>query len=258
MSDPTKAFGNYYLDKNKTVLAQKLGKEVKGQMVFRLDQKAGQQNFETSENKYIVGIYLYGFKYKDSDHHVKKIALKIEPELKYGSDKIQEVHVNISGEMSDCSGHSSDTLEIGVSLAAYSNDIQLSGAEGEETVEIVALQEFSVEYPDDDHHVKEYSVSISADGINGTAQIVDDSHHTGNGTAKGKKIKAPATLLGLMISEDVQCINDFKLAKDSGDHHVRQTGVKYINGHAEFDLSDDSGNYASINCCHCYANTYKE
>lgn len=60
-----------------------------------------------------------------------------------------------------------------------------------------------------------------------------------------------------MVAEDVQFINDFKLAKDSGDHHVLHTGIKYINGHAEFDLSDDSKNFASINCCHCYANTYK-
>lgn len=257
--------GNYYLDKNEALLSTKDGKKVTGQMVFRLDQKAGQGNFHTSENKYIVGINSYKFAYPGSDHHVKKISLQIDPKLSCGPDNIQEICVNISGEMSDLSDHSADTLKIGLSLAAISDNVHMPENEGnvlengEATVALLALQGFSVEFSDsDDHHVKEYSAEISSDGIQGSSYIADDSNHKGNGTAKGKRMLSPASLLGLMVSEDVQFINDFKLAKDSGDHHVRHTGITYINGHADYDLSDDHRNFASINCCHCYANTYKQ
>ena len=196
---------------------------------------------------------------------MKKIALKIDPKLKYGSDNIQEIVVNITGEMSDLSNHSSDTLKIGLSLVAVPDSVKIpeNGKDvlenGENIVTLVALQEFCAEFSDsDDHHVKEYSAGISSDGTQGTAHIADDSNHTGNGIAAGKKLQVPASVLGSMVSEDVQFINDFRLAKDSGDHHVRHTGIEYINGHANYDLSDDHRNFSSIGCCHCYANTYKK
>lgn len=257
MGNTRKVFGNFYLAKHEMLLTERAGKGVTGQIKFCLDQKAGQEIFQTSEDKYIVGIYSYGFKYPDDDHHVKIMSLKIEPELSCDSDGIQEINVTVTGEMSDASNHSSNTLQIGLSLVAIADNAQTPEV-GEEIVELVALQEFRAEFSGSgDHHVKEYSARISSDGIHGAAQIADASSHTGTGTASGKKMKAPASLLGLMVAEDVQFINDFKLAKDSGDHHVLHTGIKYINGHAEFDLSDDSKNFASINCCHCYANTYK-
>lgn len=262
MSYTGKVIGNYYLAKNEMDLSSKSGNTVTGQMIFRLDQKVGQEYFKTAEDKYIVGIYAYSLKYPDDDHHVKRIALKIKPEIKYGSDNVQEIQVNISGEMSDLSNHSSNTLHIGLSLVAISSSVQMSEKDGkvldsgEGTVSLVALQEFSVEFQDDDHHVKEYSAEIAANGTQGTAEIADDSKHVGNGIAIGKKIQSPAALLGYMISEDVQFINKFKLAKDSGDHHVFSTGINYIQGQANFDLSDDSGNYASIGSCYCYVNTY--
>lgn len=258
MGNIKKVFSNCYLSKDEMLLSAKVGNVVTGQMIFRLDQKAGQENFRTSDNKYIVGIHSYSFVYPGSDHHVKKITLKIDPKLQCGADQIQEVLVDITGEMSDLSGHSSDTLKIGLSLVAVSDNVQIP-ENGENTVALVALQEFNAEFSDsDDHHVKEYGAGVSSDGTHGTARIADDSNHSGNGIAKGKKIQAPASVLGLMVSEDVQFINDFKLAKDSGDHHVRHTGITYINGHADYDLSDDHRNFASNGYCHCYANTYKQ
>lgn len=265
MGNTVKVFNNCYLDKNEMTLSAKAENAVTGQMIFRLDQKVGQDYFKTSDNKFIVGIYSYRFEYPSSDHHVKKIMLRIDPKLQYGSDQVPEILVNITGEMSDLSNHSSNTLKIGLSLVAISDNVQIPKngenvlENGENIVTLVALQGFDAEYSDsDDHHVKEYSAGISSDGTNGTAQIADDSHHTGNGIAIGKKLQVPASVLGLMISEDVQFINDFKLAKDSGDHHVRHTGITYIDGHADFDLSDDHGNFVSPGCCHCYANTYKQ
>lgn len=257
MANTGKVCGNCYLDKNEILLSQKSRSMVTGQVTFRLDQKMGEEYFKTSDNKFIVGINSYRFEYPGGDHHVKKIALKIDPELKYGSDHIQEILVNITGEMSDLSNHSSDTLKIGLSLVAIPDNMKIT-ENGENIVTLVALQEFYAEFSDsDDHHVKEYSAGISSDGTQGTAYIADDSDHTGNGIAAGKKLQVPVSVLGSMVAEDVQFINDFKLAKDSGDHHVRHTGIEYINGHANYDLSDDHRNFASIDCCHCYANTYK-
>ena len=258
MGRTRKVFDNCYLDQNEITLSSKDDKKVKGQVTFRLDQKVGQENFKTSENKFIVGIYSYRFEYPGGDHHVKKITLSIDPKLQYDSDHIQEVIVSVTGEMSDLSDHSSDTLKIGLSLVALPDDAKIP-ENAENIVTLVALQEFDAEFSDsDDHHVKEYSASISSDGTSGTAYIADDSDHNGNGSAKGKKLQVPASVLGLMVSEDVQFINDFKLAKDSGDHHVRHTGITYSKGHADFDLSDDDGNFASVGSCHCYANTYKQ
>lgn len=265
MGNTGKVFNNCYLDKNEMTLSTKAGNKVTGQVKFRLDQKVGQKNFKTADNKFIVGIYSYRFEYPGSDHHVKKITLKIDPKLQYGSDQIQEVLVDITGEMSDLSDHSSDTLKIGLSLVAISDNVHIPRngenvlENGENIVTLVALQGFNAEFSDsDDHHVKEYSAGISSNGTQGTAWIADDSKHNGSGIAIGQQLQVPASVLGLMISEDVQFINDFKLAKDSGDHHILHTGITYINGHADFDLTDNHRNFATPGCCHCYANTYKQ
>ncbi|MDL2209736.1 metallophosphoesterase [Desulfovibrio sp. OttesenSCG-928-I05] len=221
-----------------------------GSCVFDFD-------FDISDETYITGIKDFYLSFGSTDHHVKKLGVKLKSEL-IGE---RSVKISTSATLADDSGHKLVQAQsyITVVVVAYPKD-KLKEAE---TETISAIQAFNFEFKGDDHHLKEYGVDFKDGKWSG--YMSDNSGHKANKSVVGKSIqlpkalkltliqgKAPLSAPNTAVKEYAFLLNAFKIAQSNDDSHVCYTGivsnVSSDGVSSIYFLEDDSKNHANASC----------
>lgn len=249
---------------------------------------------------YIVGFSKLTLTYGDDDHHVREINIRIESELSGN----QSIAVTPKAVINDDSGHSIDeNAMIGISVAAIAGSRipNIKMATGVSRGEVInmgssavfafpALTRSELRYVDDDHHLAEYTASVSLSNVGGDSfklsggsMMKDDGSNRADGEKEEGSViisTVDGTAYGMaystLYSKDAGkedfifdpdaynyafFVNDYNVEYEDGDdHHVKtiEIGIALNGNNASYTatLKDDSGNETTVSSGGNYVNGF--